>query len=119
MKRVVIPIENKKLSEYLFSGSHFDVFDIDENKIIRQVTIGLPVTNIVDLPEWASNENITDIITHKISKKIINLFSSRKVNLFVGIPQIDSLLIINKYIRGSLFSNHNIITQILEKNNLK
>jgi hypothetical protein len=46
-------------------------------------------TVATELPGWLEEIGITDVITFKVNPKIINLFVSKKVNLFVGVP-IDS-----------------------------
>lgn len=113
MQRIAIPILNGKLSESFGQCSHYEIFEID-NKQIKSNVVKIPnVKNISELPEWASKQGISDIITYKIDKQIINLFIKLKINLFVGIPIKATHVLIEDYLNGNLKSDSNIISNII------
>jgi predicted Fe-Mo cluster-binding NifX family protein len=113
MQRIAIPITKGKLSESFGQCSHYEIFEID-NKQINNNVVEIPnVKDITGLPEWASKQGITDIITYKIDKQIINLFIKLKINLFVGIPIKSAQLLIEDYLNGNLKSDSNIISNII------
>ncbi len=116
MRRVAIPIEKGRLSEYFGQCSHYEIFDV-EGVEISSNEVGLPPNReLARLPEWAAQQGITDIISYKIDRKIINLFSLHKINLFVGIPLSSPEKLIEDFLKGRLKSDGEIITEIFENN---
>ena len=117
MKRIAIPIVKGKLSEYFGQCSHYKIFDVDSKNIHSDRIEVLLYKDITTLPEWALKQGITDIIAHKVDKKIISLFINKKINLFVGISINTPDMLIEDYINGHLKSDEKIINEITNNNN--
>ena len=113
MKRIAIPVVKSRLNEYFGQCDHYEIFDIDEGNVKSEEIVIPPKDDITKLPEWAASEGITDIITYKIDKRIINLFTPFRINLFVGISINTPRNLIDDYINGRLYSNEKIISEIL------
>ncbi|MDB4583257.1 hypothetical protein N9164_08910 [Draconibacterium sp.] len=112
MKRVAIPIANNKLSEYFGGCTYYEIFEI-EGDDIQKKTFELPlVSNITELPSWLEKQGVTDVIAYKVNKQIISLFASKKVNLFVGVPQNTTDKLIDDYLKGNLESDRDIIEEL-------
>ncbi|MFV0590854.1 MAG: NifB/NifX family molybdenum-iron cluster-binding protein [Draconibacterium sp.] len=112
MRRVAIPIQNNVLSEYFGGCNYYEIFEI-ENDDIRKASIEIPEVEAADeLPGWLEKRGITDVIAYKVKKEIIRLFASRKINLFVGVPQEDPARIIETYLSGKLESDKRIIEEL-------
>lgn len=115
MEKVAIPITNNKLSEYLGQCSYYEVFKISKNKIIAREKLTIPPEqNIAKLPAWLAENNIVNAIAYKIDKRIINLFSAYRINLFVGIRIDTPQNLIESFINGTLKSDERIITEIID-----
>jgi predicted Fe-Mo cluster-binding NifX family protein len=114
MKRVAIPVVNGHLSEYFGQCNHYEIFSIDDNTIKSEAVEIPPKSDILKLPEWAAGEGITDIITYKIDKQIMGLFSPYRINLFVGIPIESPRNLIDDYLNGRLKSDEAIIAEIMK-----
>jgi hypothetical protein len=111
-KRVAIPVTNELLSEYFGDCSHYEIFEID-GKIVDRKEAGFPAGTVAnELPGWLEEKGITDVITFRVNSKIINLFTSRKVNLFVGVPIDSPQNLIEAYLQGKLESDEKIIQEI-------
>ena len=114
MKKVAIPVVKGKLSEKFGQCNHYEIFEIDGD-VVKSEEIEMPSDkNITKLPEWTYRKGITDIIAYKIDKRIISLFISYKINVFVGIPINTPQKLIDEYINGKLKSDEKIISQIIE-----
>lgn len=111
-KRVAIPVTNEQLSENFGECSHYEIFEIDGNKVDRQEANFPAGTVATELPVWLEEKGITDVITFKVNPKIINLFVSKKVNLFVGVPMDSPQKLIEDYMQGKLESDEKIIQEI-------
>ena len=115
MNRVAIPLVDDRLSEYFGQCSHYEIFEID-NKTIKSSRIGIPThPDMEKIPDWVIEKGITDIITHKMDKRIFSLFRDTKINLFVGIPIDSPAVLIQSYLNGSLKSDTRIIHEITKQ----
>ena len=115
MKRVAIPVVNDLMSEYFGTCNHYEIFEIDR-KVIRSYPLQIPEgTDITDLPSLLEKHGVTDVIAFRVNSKIITLFASRKVNLFVGIPMDSPQKLIDEYMLGKLESDKHIIEEITGK----
>jgi predicted Fe-Mo cluster-binding NifX family protein len=113
MKRVAIPVVKGLLSEYFGQCNHYEIFELDGSNVRSEELEVPPKDEITKLPEWAASEGITDIIAYKIDKRIIKMFTSFRINLFVGIPINTPRNLIEDYINGRLKSDEKIISQII------
>ena len=114
MKRVAIPVSNGMLSEYFGRCNYYKIFEISENNIVQEKKEIPREKDITRLPEWMAEKRISDVITYKVDKQIINLFSSYRINLFVGISIDTPQNLIEDYINGNLKSNEKIISEIIK-----
>jgi predicted Fe-Mo cluster-binding NifX family protein len=112
MKRVAIPILENRLSEYFGECTYYEIFEIENGKVQKRTNEMPTVSDVSELPLWLKQKNITDVIVYKVNKNIISLFASKKVNLFVGVPQDTSEKLIDDYLNGKLESDKNIIEEI-------
>lgn len=114
MKRVAIPIVNNKLSENFGECNYYTIFEIDR-KINSAKTSLLPNgINSFDLPRWLKGEGVTDVVTYKINRQVVNLFVAEKINLFLGIPIDSPEKIIDDYLQGKLVSDKRIIAELTQ-----
>jgi len=84
------------------------------SKKFVELPFGIAVT---DLPGWLEKQGVTDIIAYKVNRQIISLFASKKVNLFVGIPQQNPEKLIDDYLNGKLESDKKIIAELTQREN--
>ncbi|MGE0020820.1 MAG: NifB/NifX family molybdenum-iron cluster-binding protein [Draconibacterium sp.] len=112
MKRIAIPIANGILSENFGECNYYEVFEVD--KAIKSTkTSFLPdEIEISELVAWLKSEGITDVVTHRINRSTIGLFTAEKINLFVGIPIEAPERIIDDYLQGKLESDKKVIAEL-------
>ena len=116
MKRVAIPISKSELSEFFGQCNHYEIFEI-EKEIINRKMVEIPDgMDVTQLPGWLKEMGVSDVIAYKVNKKIITLFASNKVNLFVGISQKSPENLIDDYLQGILESDKDIIDEITKDN---
>jgi hypothetical protein len=116
MKRIAIPIERSKLSEYLGKCKHFEIFEIGKDTI-KQDSIKVPYFMIkTELPGWLASVGVTDVIMYKIDKLVLKRFQKHKINLFIGVHSKVPENLIRDYLEGKLWSDGEIISEILDKN---
>ena len=114
MKRVAIPVTNNQLSEFFGACNHYEIFEIERN-VTKTYVLPIPAeTDMMELPGWLEKNGITDVIAFRVNRKILSLFASRKVNLFVGVPVDNPQQLIDKYLQGRLESDKKIIEEITQ-----
>lgn len=102
MKKVAIPVVNGKLGENLDRCTRCMIFEID-GKNIRGAIIRIPPhQRRKQLPEWASEQGITDMIANHASQELIRRLTSAKVHCFVGIHTQPPEEIMEKFLNGHL-----------------
>lgn len=104
-RRVAIPVSKGRLSEQFGRCNHYQLFDIDGKQVRSHLLEVPPRHNAERLPHWASSLGITDVVTHRLDPRTIPLFSSLKINLFVGIDIDTPKSIIDRYLNGTLTSD--------------
>jgi predicted Fe-Mo cluster-binding NifX family protein len=114
MKRVAIPVAKDMLSKNFGQCSYYKIYDIDDGSIKSDSVEVPPRQDMLNLPMWAAQQGITDVIVHKIDKKIITLFAVNKINLFVGVAVNFPGILIEDYMNGNLKSSEQIIKEITE-----
>ena len=114
MKRIAIPVIEEHLSEYFGECHHYEIFEFDGKKVWKKGTVFPEVNNASELPGWLEEMGITDVVSFRVSKQIINLFASKKVNLFVGVRQQTPKQIIDAWLEGRLESDERIIEEITQ-----
>lgn len=113
MKHIAIPIDNH-LSGNFGECNYYTVFEVDKD-VKSTKTMLLPAgIEISTIPAWLKGEGITDIITYKTDRNIINLFAAEKINLFLGIPIATPEKIIDDYLQGKLVSDKKIIAELTQ-----
>ncbi len=116
MRRVAIPISKSELSEFFGHCNHYEIFEI-EKEIVSREMVELPLEiDVTELPKWLKEKGVTDVIAYKVSRKIISLFASNKVNLFIGVAKKSPESLIDDYLQGTLESDKNIIDEITNNN---
>lgn len=110
MAKIVIPISNDRLSNQFKDCGYYNVFETDQEHVVSKVKETLCKTNLKELDNWLKEKGITDIITHKIDKSLVEYFSDTKVNLYVGVSINTADNLINDYLKGTLKSNTQLIS---------
>ncbi len=115
MNKIAIPIKKGMLSECFEQCNHFEIFSIHEEHV-KSNTIEVPhVKEESEIPRWLKSLDITDVISYKIDKQIINTFQALKINLFIGIKRTNPHEIIKNFIEGKLYSDDAIISEITKE----
>ncbi len=114
MEKVAIPVTMGLLSENFGQCNHYELFLIN-NGLVRSEEIEIPPKqNIADLLEWAEINAITDIIVYKIDSNLIKLFQPKRITIFIGIPIDTPRNLIEDYMNGTLKSDQQIISEIID-----
>ena len=109
MKRVLIPINNDKLSKDFKRCSHFLVYEIFNEHISEKKYHPSDVLYQKKFLSWIITNGVSDVIAYNIDYKTIELLLNTKVDLFIGIGIDKPNKLIENYLNGKLISNTNLI----------
>jgi predicted Fe-Mo cluster-binding NifX family protein len=109
VKRIVIPVENNKLSENFSKCAYYLVVEIYKEHISKKEIDRTELQEKVDLTNWLLNTEVSDIISYKIDNEIIEPILNTKINLFLGIAIDTPQRLIENYLSGNLTSNTKLI----------
>lgn len=109
MSKVAIPVLNEVLSNSFNNCGYYDIYEIDQKKIISQKREKLCHKTSHDLNIWVADKGITDLIVHGIDKSSVDYFADTKVNLFVGVSINEPAKLIEDYLKGTLQSNTKVL----------
>jgi len=114
MKRIAIPLVRGRLSEHFGQCETYRIYQVENDAVSNETELVPEVTESSQLPIWAAEAGITDIIAHRVDKSIISLFAPYHINLFVGITLNSPENLISDYLNGRLRSDKKIILEIME-----
>jgi predicted Fe-Mo cluster-binding NifX family protein len=111
MKRILIPLNNNKLSEDFNQCSHYLVFEIYKNHISEKKYQPSDVLYKNDVLNWLIQHEISDVIANKIDYELTSSLANTKISLFVGIEIEKPEKLIENYLNGNLKSNTKLVVK--------
>lgn len=105
MTRIAIPIIDTMLSEKFEDCSFYHIYSIDLGKLQAEPIIVNAQNLPLNIPEWIKEWEITDVIANGMNKLSISDFSETKINLFIGVEINTPEKLIEDYLKGTLKSN--------------
>ena len=109
MRRLVIPVSDGMLSDDFWQCDHYEFYDIEGTHVSRDEFNYKKGNDLYDFLMQLIGHGVTDIIVNRVDNKTIDLFSTHKMNIFVGIPVNTMGNIIKEYINGNLMSDETCI----------
>lgn len=111
MKKVVLPIDNNKLSAEFEHCLEFIIFSIEDKCIVKKDRVSYHFKSGL-LPYWLASKGVTDIITRGINTDSINQFNQFKINVFVGVDLFDPEKLIEEYLNETLETNSALVVNV-------
>jgi ATP-binding protein involved in chromosome partitioning len=100
--KIAIPLDNGMLSEHFGHAELFNIYEIENKKIISSKEYTPPPHEPGSIPKWLYELNVTKIITGGIGQGAINYFNQYKIEVFSGVPVLKPFELIEKYLNGEL-----------------
>ena len=102
MRRIAIPNANNVLSAHFGGAEFFNIFEIEDTKIIKDELLPAPPHETGSLPRFLVGEGVTDIIVGGIGGKAIEIFNANNISVHAGAPSLKPEIIIADFLNGSL-----------------
>ncbi len=111
MRKVVLPMDNNKLSADFEQCLEFIIYSIEDKCIIKRDRVSSHFESGL-LPYWLASEGVTDIISRGININSINKFNQFKINVFVGVNLFDPEKLIEEYLNETLETNSAMVVNV-------
>lgn len=107
MSKLVIPVKDDLLSRSFNSCKYFLIYEINDKKVVSKKINLFPADFKAEVSLWSDEFGITDVIVHSIDKASLDLLSSTKINLFVGVKITGPDRLVEDFLDGTLKSDTN------------
>ncbi|MCK5824046.1 MAG: hypothetical protein KAG96_01410 [Ichthyobacteriaceae bacterium] len=84
MKKIAVPTANGKLSAHFGGSEFFTVFEIENNKVIKEEVLETPEHITGSYPNFLASNNVTDIIVGGVGRRAIDIFNSKNITVYSG-----------------------------------
>ena len=108
MKKIALPVVDGKLSPHFGHCQHFEIFDVENNKIIEKTVAISPPHEPGILPGWLAEKGVTDIIAGGMGQRAIGLFNQNNINAYVGAQIKEPKELVLDFIKGTLETSANL-----------
>ena len=106
--RIVVPVDGNMLSQHFGHAEKFLIADI-ENGAIKHAEIKIPPPHEPGvLPKWMSELGVNVVITGGMGRRALSLFDEKGIKVIVGAPQMESVKVIEEYLKGTLRAGENV-----------
>ena len=115
-ERIAIPVNGSRLSSHFGHSEYFDVFDLEDKKIVKSEKLTPPPHAPGVIPKWLSEIKATTVITGGVGQSAINFFNQFGINVRTGAPEVKTSEIMELYLDGKLGSSGETCTHDHEHN---
>jgi predicted Fe-Mo cluster-binding NifX family protein len=107
MSKIVIPVKDDLLSRSFNSCKYFLIYEVTDKKVVSKKVNFFPADFKANISEWPDHLGITDVIVHSIDEASLDLLTSTKINLFVGVKITGPDRLVEDFFDGTLKSDTN------------
>ncbi len=108
MQKIAIPVADGKLSAHFGHAPMFYIFDIEQNKVVKEQMELSPAHEHGVIPRWlCSTIGISAIIAGGMGQGAVEIFNKNGVDVFTGAPAEAPAMIIQKFLDGTLDTQAN------------
>jgi len=111
MSKIAIPVKDDLLSRSFNTCAYFLIYEIMDKKIVSKKIDFFPDEFRARITDWYSLTDITDIIVHFIDETTLEMLTSTKINLFVGVKVSSPDNLVEDFLDGTLKSDTHYIVE--------
>jgi len=112
MKRIAIPLNEKKVSSHFGHCDTFGLYRVEEGKILDKEIVIPPDHQPGIYPRWLASLQVTDVITGGMGQKARDLFEMNKIRTHIGVPAWDPDELVKALSEGILPTGNNACSHI-------
>lgn len=108
MKKIAIPTEKKVLCAHFGHCEAFEIFEVEDKKIVSHESVNPPHHEPGVFPAWLAELGVTVVIAGGIGQRAITLFNDNNIDVYVGAEMKDSEDLVMDFINGDLSVTGNL-----------
>ena len=101
MMRIAIASEGKNVTEHFGHCEAFLVYDVEDGKIVKEISLANPGHKPGFLPNYLADGGVNVIISGGMGGGAVDIFSERNVEVVIGASG-DAKTAVERYLRGEL-----------------
>jgi len=106
-KKIAIPTTNKVLSAHFGRCEKFVIYNVVDSKITKEEWITPPPHEPGSHPKFLREMGCETIIAGGMGERAQTLFAENNIEVFIGVPDIPLIELVEKYIKSELKSGAN------------
>ncbi|HZJ76434.1 MAG TPA: NifB/NifX family molybdenum-iron cluster-binding protein [Oscillospiraceae bacterium] len=107
MIKIAVASEKEMVTEHFGYCSNFNIFEVEDNQIVKSESVPNPGHKRGFLPVFLSDMGIEVIISGGMGGGAIDIFNSKGIEVIVGVSG-DAKAVVEAYLQGSLKSTGSI-----------
>jgi predicted Fe-Mo cluster-binding NifX family protein len=108
--RYAVPVTDGMVSAHFGHCQYFALFDVDEaeKKIVTKSKLESPPHQPGLLPRVLAEEGVTIVIAGGMGSRAQDIFEQNRIQVIIGVPEIDPETAVQEFLKGTLISGDNI-----------
>lgn len=102
MIKIAFPIKDNKLSSHFERCTDFQIYSINNNRVVKEDIIAAPLEESDSIPGWLSERDVSDVIAADIGLNAIKILTRHKINVFAGVKEKETQSLVQDYLDGVL-----------------
>ncbi|MGM0650076.1 MAG: NifB/NifX family molybdenum-iron cluster-binding protein [Bacteroidota bacterium] len=107
MKKIAIPVIEGVLSQHFGHCAYFELYEVEDDKIVAKNTLEAPPHQPGLLPKWLAERGATDILAGGMGQRAITIFNDFNITVHVGVPPKSPDKLIEDYLNEKLQTSEN------------
>lgn len=108
--KIAVASEDKKVTGHFGYCKNFNIFEVDNNKIINKESIANPGHKPGFLPNFLNDLGVNIIISGGMGGSAISIFNEKGIDVITG-AEGDAEEVVNNYIKGELESTGSVCNE--------
>lgn len=108
MKKIALPLENKKVCAHFGRCQEFVIYEVEDNQIVTEDYKTPPGHQPGAFPRWMKDLGVDTVISGGMGRKAQALFNDFGIDICLGTSNIDPKKAAKDYLAGSLTNAGNL-----------
>jgi len=105
--KIAVASEKNMVTEHFGHCENFNIFNIEDNKIIKEESIPNPGHRPGFLPKFLAEQEVNVIMSGGMGQGAVDLFSEHKIEVITGVTG-DAKKAVLEYLKGKLISSGSV-----------
>lgn len=114
--KIAIASENEMVAQHFGHCANFNIFEVEDKKIIKQESVANPGHKPGFLPKFLNNLGVTVIISGGMGQGALDIFKANGITVITGAAG-KNQEVVQSYLSGELVSNNVVCREHAHRHN--